>query len=346
MVGRNEAQDEGSEQVSARSWRGALAAAVLVLAGCEERLEGPAPAVDSVSPAVACNGGISTVVTINGSGFSPLNTGLLGSGALEMPTVTLSRTKDLDGAAAGGEVVVPDDPSAPDVSDVRWVDATHMEARLCPEGTCAPAEPAGTDFPFESGLYAVTVENRAGKSARMEDALTVVPQPTLSALSSDLLCHDQDNTLVLNGDFFLEIGGKAGRVTVGVQEFDPVLADCRPLPSAAGVDLKACRSATIQIPKGTFTSGTYSVLARNAAPAGCATTTPLTLTLVPEPTIETVEPDVACLAESPRTFQVTGTGFLRVDGQLPAVEVAQASFPAKALGQCVPVTGPAKTVES
>src|SRR5688572_17993454 len=46
----------------------------LALAGCDARVAGPTPSVTSVDPPIACQAQITTLVTVHGTGFSPLPT--------------------------------------------------------------------------------------------------------------------------------------------------------------------------------------------------------------------------------------------------------------------------------
>lgn len=331
------------------NWRGTCAcAAALLAAACGKKLDGPQPAIDGVSPAVACNDGLATEVTLSGAGLSPLNDRLLTSRDLELPAVQLTLQADLSGAAVAAEpVTVPDDPANPEASDVRWASQQSMSFRICPPGTCSTQSPAGTDYALSPGLYTVSVTNRNGRGTAFSNALTVVPAPVLTSIDSDLLCLDQDNTLELTGENFLRIDGQPAAVGIGTQSFVPSeLLDCRSLPSFSTIKLEACGRARVRVPANTFTSGTYPVSVTGPAPAGCRSQQPVSVTFVPEPSLTRIVPDLACLAGAGRTFTLEGTGFLTVGGQLPRVAVGSASFAPTAAGGCLPVTGPAAAVQT
>ncbi len=321
--------------------------ALLVLTGCQKKLDGPQPAVDGVSPQLACGAQVLTEISISGDALSPLNDRLLTGKDLELPQVVLTREVDLAGTASDESVTVPDDPASPAQSDTRWKSQQAMSFFVCPQGTCSSATPARTDYELAPGLYGVTVTNRSGRSASFGSALTIVPPPVLASISSDLFCQDQENTLELRGDYFLRVNGMPFTVTVGTQSFSPSeLFECRALPSAAGFVVESCRRAQVRIAAKTFTRGTFPVRIVGPAPAGCSSTEPLTVTFVPEPGLTTAEPDVACVAEMTRSITLRGRDFLTVDAALPLVHVGAAQFTPTSATDCVAVTGPTETVRS
>lgn len=72
------------------------------------------------------------------------------------------------------------------------------------------------------------------------------------------------------------------------------------------------------------------------------------LAAVPAPTIEKIEPDIACNDQADQTFKLTGTTLLDVGGTLPVVHVGDKDFPASAVSDCIDVPGKhaAGTVQS
>lgn len=324
-----------------------VAFAAVAPLGCEKKLDGPQPAVSAVAPHAACNAQIETKVVITGDGFSPLNDRLLKGQDLELPQVTLIREKDLTGAVTTGPtVVVPDDLTAPDRSDVTWSSQGEMAFRVCPAGSCSKSTPAGTDYELDPGVYRIEVKNRSGRQSQLQSAIAIVPRPTLTSADNDLLCKDKSNRLLLTGDYLLRLDGKPLSIAIGGTSFVPELSDCRTLAAPEGLKLEACRTAAVNIPAQTFATGTYPIVATGPSPTSCRSTEALTLTLVPEPSVTAVQPDVACVAEMDRAFTVRGAAFLTVDGVLPTITVGATSYVATAAAACAPVTGPRAAVQS
>jgi hypothetical protein len=72
-------------------------------AACSRERSGPKPQVDEVDPALVCTEQFYTVVTLSGSGFSPVTVHSLTEGPLlALPAISLSLSSDLQGGAATG----------------------------------------------------------------------------------------------------------------------------------------------------------------------------------------------------------------------------------------------------
>ena len=238
---------------------------LLLWSACSRELDGPKPTVSAVTPQVACGDQKMTTVMISGQALSPLDDLNLTKPQLELPQVTLTRVKDITGAPASDVVTVPNDPTHPELGDEQWTSQQAMSFEVCPPGVCGAATPKQTDYAsLPTGLYTITATNRNGHAASLPSTLTIVPLPTLDSTIPDLLCEDKDNTVTLSGDFFLRINGTIGTLVIndpaGAKSLTPsALDDCRPLPAATGLTLEACRKATVTIPRGMFTQGTYEL---------------------------------------------------------------------------------------
>lgn len=314
---------------------GVVAGIAAFAASCSNKLEGPQPAVEGVSPGAVCHAQLTTEVVVTGSGLSPLLVGHLKGQRLELPVVALWRTQDVEGAAASGEVIVPDD-SGEGQGDVRWESQARLEFDVRPELKLAP------------GLYDVVLTNANGKSSRLEKALLAVPPPTVTKIEPDVLCGDKDNTWVLTGDFFIRGEQARPKIKIGETTFDPAeLTDCRPLPGEAG--LEACRTMTVALPADAVAPGNHPVLVENPGPVGCSSTEAIDLTLVPEPTVTTVVADLACTDQGDTALVVHGQGFITVDGQAPKLTLQSGATVLElqtAAEDCAAVNGPAAMVQS
>ncbi|HRI65443.1 MAG TPA: IPT/TIG domain-containing protein [Polyangium sp.] len=63
------------------------------------------------------------------------------------------------------------------------------------------------------------------------------------------------------------------------------------------------------------------------------------LAAVPAPTVEVIEPDIACNDQEDQTFTLTGTTLLDVGGTLPIVHVGDKNFPVNMVSDCLDVPG-------
>lgn len=318
---------------------------LMTIAGCGHKIDGPQPQVSAVTPEAACNDQIATAIAISGQSLSPLFDNNLNASQLELPQITLMRVVDLDNNPQSDVIAVPNDPKNPAAGDEQWTSQQAMAFTLCPPGICSTMTPPLTDYTaLPPGLYTVAAQNRNGKSATLDRALTIVPIPVLNATQPDLLCEDKDCTATLTGDYFIRINGTPSTVTVGDKSFTPSSLDgCRQLPSAQDVTIEACTSATFTIPAGTFMQGTYPVSVVGPTSVGCHSVqaaTPVTITFVRAPKLTSAVPDIACDAQGDRTITLEGADFLSVNGVLPTVHIGSQSFTPTSIGGCVPITGP------
>ncbi len=272
-----------------------LAIALVFVGACSHELTGPQPSLEAASPALVCDEQLTTAVTLSGSGLAPLVTnGLTPEPELDLPRVTLQRTEDLDGkAVTSTPVPVPDDPTDPAKSQVRWSSASSMTV------TVSPA------LQLDPGLYDIEVTNRSGQSTTATGALLAVPRPRISKIVPPAMCTAAGGELAIEGDFFLTQGGSAPEVTIGGQTFTARADGCRKLPGSTGAE--ACTKLFVEVPTNILSAGPAEVTVKNPAPAACQSTDQQTLAMVPPPTITSVQPSELC--ESGGALTLEGTNF-------------------------------------
>jgi hypothetical protein len=311
-----------------------VAAFLLVTMACANKLDGPTPAVAAISPQAVCQAQLTTSISLVGERLSPVVVGGLAQSELTLPRITLSRIGELDGTAASETpFVLPDDPKKPLESRVRWRSQTEM------------AFDVAQDLELPTGLFDVGVENPSGRSATLPAALLAVPPPKMSGVSPDVLCGDSDNLIEVKGDFFLRSGlALAPTLNLGSLRLSPTaMTGCRLLPGSTG--LEACTTLSFSLPAKSLSNGTHEVVVQNPAPVGCSSTESVTLTIVPEPAVSLVVPDLAGAAEGAVGVEIRGTDFLTVNGTAPAVSIGALSLVPTVAG-CTALTGPQEAVQT
>lgn len=320
---------------SSRTRVAALTTLSLLLA-CAKQLEGPTPSLSGVSPPAVCTAQHATTVALSGAGLSPVVTGALSGAKLEIPAISLRQVQDLGGAAvSAAPLSIPDDPSDPAQSRVRWVSQERMSFDVFPELSLA------------AGLHDVLATNAQGAEARFPASLLAVPPPVLSAASPDLVCGDDAASIVLTGAHFVRSDASVPTVLAGTTALEVAdLASCAPLPGTAG--LSQCGAITAAIPAGRLAPGVHALTVANPAPISCTSSEPVSLTVVSRPAISAFAPSRACGAADV-TLSISGTGFLTVDGAGPVLRLASEGGTlelATVASGCSAVDGPSAAVES
>jgi hypothetical protein len=314
-----------------------LMSAALLAQACSHDIESPAVSSQAVSPDVVCAEQLKTPVKLTGDGFTPMPAKTLEpSNQLLLPQVQLNLTKELTGASASQSVAVPDDPANAAASQLQWTSEQQMTFIVTP-GLLVP------------GVYDVVVTNPDGKhAATFSGDFVAVPRPTLTRTAPDIFCDQEaDQTVTLTGTTLLEVN--AARPTVHVapasggagMDFPVMTVDgCTAVPGMhTETALQSCTGATFVIPKGTFMPGAYNVTLTNPSPAGCTSTDPLSVTVVPAPAVASIAADLTCDAQSAQMFTVTGAGFLQLGTQLPVVTVGTQMFMPAAISGCTGIAG-------
>jgi len=310
-----------------------VASAAILTAACSrnsDKIDGPKPVLADVLPDLLCVEQAERQIQLSGEGLAPLmidtatdNPGLV------LPMIFLQQTADLTGAdTSGEEVAVPEE-------DVTWQSQQSMTALIKPSMALAP------------GVYRVRVENGSGQQTVLEDALTIVPPPVLSAIDPDLVCIEQGpKDVTLTGEGFLEIDGILPMVTFGSVELSAKsVGGCSDV-SGPTETVRICTSLVVEIPAGSLPEGLLDVVVANPEPAGCLSQESVKLLVVPPPEVEEVNPDLVCLEQGGIDLTITGTGFIDNDGTLPTVNVGSLSLPASSVSGCQDLEGPAGAVRS
>lgn len=206
----------------------------------------------------------------------------------------------------------------------------------------------------EPGIHAVVVENplTAACESRQAITLTTVPPPTVTSLAPEPQCLEQGQRLfTLTGTGFIVADGAAPRVVVGGVDATLVAAvssGCTQVSTARG-DVKSCTQLEVTLAEDLLAAGAHAVVVHNPLPAGCESQESLSFTVVPKPTVTTVTPQPVCLDQGARPIDVSGTGFLVIDGVAPqiAVGTAAATQVAADASSCTAITtAPGRSVQS
>jgi len=323
-------------------------------------MEGPSPVVASAEPGLVCTDQLTTTITLTGSGLSPLAIDALTEDPkLALPTILLRRTADMDGNAVSEDpVVIPDDPAHPTQSHVRWLSQTSMSFEVYPELGLRP------------GTYEITVRNANGHSFTAPAALGAIPPPVLEAVEPDLIClAEGGRSLTLTGKFFLRVGDTVPTVEIDGKVYSvDTLSGCQPAPGKEP-GAQICTQATVTVPEGdlllganevvlhnpapagcssTLTvrvpanalpAGTHAVTVTNPAPADCSSSETVMLAVVGPPEITGMVPNPLCNSQGDSTIEISGSGFLVVEGRNPTVTIDGDPATVTAVSDCTPVAG-------
>ena len=240
----------------------------------------PPPSLDSVEPQLFCSEQISAVLTLRGSGFVELEDGTLPTvtvGGVDRQPDAVADCQDLAGPAGGRTcnelvVTIPPDSLAP---GVHYVFVTNP----------APAGCVSTE--------AVQVE--------------VVPPPEVTEVIPDPVCTEQfTQQVTVLGSGFLVVGTDLPIVTIGGTDYPADSAqDCTPLTVVP--DSRSCTALTVTLPMGVLSPGDHDVVVTNPEPAPCTSGAPYVLTVVPPPTVDSVDPASICTGGG--EFTIYGSGF-------------------------------------
>ncbi len=285
---------------------------VLLTTGCSHDIQSPTPLGHNASPDLVCTDKpVSkpfSVVSINGVGMTPMPSKTLeDKRELILPTISLQVVQPLGATKADETIVIHDDAAHPEQSHVHWSSEALMSFDLKPE------------YLTPTGVMTIHVTNPDGKSTTtIEKGLAVLPAPVISEVKPPAICDDQaDQQIVITGTSFLVFDDKVPSVTVGdpptqhtyVPKVDA--ASCTALVGKfAEQSVALCTSLTITIAKGDFTvteATKLHVVVTNPAPADCASSEPIDLTIEPPPTVTSVIPATVCEGGSQLT--VNGANF-------------------------------------
>lgn len=274
-----------------------------------------APSLAATTPGVACVAQGERSITLGGADFVVVD------GA--EPAI-----------AVGDDAVLA--PAA--LSDCVDVPHAHVPGRVC--RTAEVTLPAAG---LPDGLLPVQVRNPAPADCSSADpvALRVVPPPSLAAVDPPIACvAEGPREVVLIGADLLKIDGVLPAVVLTDAAGDDTALEvlgadgCEALETQ-GHRVERCARLTVVVPQRDPEAPFRPTLTvTNPDPAGCAGATSTGLMLVPPPTIDVVEPPLACTAQGARDAVVRGAGFLRVDGVLATATLDGAEVAVTDLREC------------
>lgn len=314
----------------------------------------------TVTPALQVPVGLHDVVVENAQGArATLRPGLL---ALPPPTLSASTPDLVCGEQActvvlSGEGFVKAGAAQPTVR-IGTVELAPTAMEQC----AALPGPAGYErcqairlvIPAHAlplGNHPVTVTNPAPVHCVSSEpvTLTVVPAPVVRDIVSDLVCVAQgSNALTVTGTGFLTVDAASPvlRFRLGAQtlELPTTASNCEPVTGPAAT-VQTCTALVASLPQDALAPGTWSVSVTNPTPADCTSDDPVSFLVVPPPSVASAVPDVVCSAQGGVTVTLTGTDFLVVSGQAPAVDLGtSAGLPAVA-SDCAALPGSTLPVE-
>ncbi len=339
-----------------------LALAVLAVA-CSQKLETKPPAIEQpsaaaspppVDPELICNDQLASKVVLHGEHFVATPIDIPGKPTAALPSVTLSRSHELDGSdvSAPNMVVYSGDYDADptnaldDSGELILVDGQPLLAWasqqqmsfLVTQDLVLGEQPEGDDDRVHgmlaAGVWDVRVENRSGETAESLGALAVIDRPKLESLSPGIVCLAQGpRTLTLEGQTLLRNGDEQVKLAVTGAEtpFAVTLSDCSEI-AHVGLDAEVCKTGTVELPQNAVAVGYPGLTLQNPETAACHSEEEVSLRVVAPPRITSVVEALACIAEGGRSFELRGTDFLRVDGTLsPTVTVGDTQIAVTAM---------------
>ena len=246
---------------------------------------------------IVCSSEGTRDVVIHGTDFLEID-GVLPAVTLDGTSVV---TKDIDGC-----------------EDLPTMDLTVRRCtRLTIEITTALA---ATNDPYQP-VVEFTNPAPAGCNDTTTDRLnllTIAPPPEVISVEPPLICIDESNEdVVVEGANFLSIDGTPPTV-----EFDTTVIDsanvspqqCSAL-DVGGKTVERCTELLVTLIQGGVAPGQPDLTVTNPMPAGCSDTGLGLLTVVPAPSITTIDPLGLCAnSAGVTTLTISGQGFLTVDG--------------------------------
>jgi hypothetical protein len=330
----------GSIRIASLAW-------LVLCAACSSKLEGPTPQLAAkparaLEPGLLCGDQLTTELTLSGKGFSPVLLNASQTPSVALPSLTLLRSHDLDGAAADGlKVLYGADSNAAALS---WDSQQQLKFTVNQS-----LEIAGQPGRLPAGVYDVRVANPNGKQVSANAVLAVLDKPVVSALSPTLLClSERDRELSISGTGFLKLTD--GLPVVSVDSVDMAFAasaldDCTAI---AQPDLNAelCATARVSLAKQSVDPGLHALTLSNPPTAGCHSEEPRQLRVVPAPLISMLAPSSVCTLSAQHKLLVQGEGFLQVDAAMPTVKLAGQTVDVAALSNCQDLETDGVTVKS
>ncbi|MEN9580709.1 MAG: hypothetical protein RJA70_3718, partial [Pseudomonadota bacterium] len=270
----------------------------------------PPPAIDSVGPPLACVTEEEREFTIAGKDFLVIDG--------DLPSLTLDgKSFKIDSAG-----------------DCKNLPTMGHKVETCKElsfSIMADAVPPGTPE------VVVTNPEPAGCEASNAVALTIVPPPSVEVVQPELVCvAEEERAVTISGKDFLVVAGEVPTVTIGdvvVPAASVAATNCTAL-EVDGLEVERCETLEVLLAQSSVEPQLADVSVENPQPAGCSSTLAQALAIVDPPQIISTSDALVCTDDGARPITITGTGFIRVGGVLPAVLLDGAEIPVDAIGDC------------
>ncbi len=311
----------------------ACCSTLLLLISCSGRIEGPSPALlseeegESLATTIVCRDQLSTEVVVSGDGFSPIPVNIPNGPKVALPSITLSRTSELNGDPVDTPVDVLFSGTPDDRTNIKWLTWQSQKQMTFTVNQSLSVD--GDSSVLPEGIHDILVRNPDDEKTQQTGVLAVVSKPVLEAPSPSITCLAQGaRELTLNGATFLDIDGDlvgfevAGEATPFVPS---ALRNCTKI-ARTGLNARTCESATVTLGKDSVATGYHRVNVHNPETAACRSEEEILLRVVPPPSISRVVPPLACVAESERMFTIEGKDYLEIDGALPSLTVGGTAF--------------------
>lgn len=309
------------------SLTGLLLPALLASAGCSEDLTGPTPEFSGepgaeeesnrlVQPAFTCNEQLEeNWVEVRGKNFAPLVAEALDDPNVEMPTVTLKRSEELDVHSTGERTQFTFGEQGAEKQRLRWHDQETIELLIDPELNLQP------------GIYDLTVENPQGETASREQAFGLLPRPVVESVEPQRVCNsDETQTVSVSGGPFLQNpDGEVTETRIGSGTYgaDAIEASsCEQFEEGPFSGWSICSQFDVDVPLEDYEPGLHRVSATNLEPAHCesdADDDRVDFRVIRRPVVDSVQPSPICTQQNTYTVSVNGENFVFDDGTAPTV---------------------------
>jgi hypothetical protein len=257
----------------------------------------PAPAIDRVDPPMGCVAEEAREFVLHGGDFLRIEG--------EEPVISIGGM-DFAPTSMGG---------------CESLGAQVSEVERCDSLTFTVAQGQ-----LEPNLYEVTVTNPApaGCDAAATGALRIVPPPTIIDIQPPLVCVDDSaRSVIIVGEDFLVVDGTRPGVLIDGEPLAPkdvAVHGCSGL-EVDRLAVSKCERLIVTIAKNGAAVGTPEVKVTNPDPAGCSDARSDLLRVAPGPEIEGARPTLVCTEDGARSITITGSGFLKVGDEVPAVVI-------------------------
>lgn len=283
----------------------------------------PAPGLTAVDLDVACAQQAPVQVLLSGEGFLDVDG--------QMPTIAVGGQTLAQGKVVDTSCISLSGPSVP--------------TRRCTQ--LGFVLPQGA---LSVGKHQIVVHNPAPADCASDSVdLTIVAPPHVALVQPDVQCASaSQQTVTLSGEGFLTIDGQLPKVTLGslgAQDATVVQSSCVKVPGVSA-NVQLCTKLQLNLAKTALSPDNYAIGVENPPPVGC-TSAPADLTIVPAPTLESLDTDLRCNAQGGVTLKLKGKDFYTVAGKAPAVQIGPKTWSTTSAvaASCTPVVGPSQNLQ-